>query len=137
MDIHLRTSPPPSFRPRRTFIPRPRLAPFVTVKARVGRSRYVAFRVEPSVPRAAMTEAMPPGARLTRFDGTFGIARATHDKRDAVVAALNALAKVGGRDVKVRTLAVSGTLKAAAARLPPRAPAAQRSPRPRRDESKA
>ncbi|HWH07725.1 MAG TPA: Rpp14/Pop5 family protein, partial [Candidatus Thermoplasmatota archaeon] len=96
-----------------------------------------AFRVDPSVPRAAMTGALPPGARLTRFDGTFGIARAAHDQRDAVVAALNGLASVGGREVRVRTLAVSGTLKAAASRLPPRAGAAQRGPRPRRDESKA
>lgn len=109
----------------------------MTVKARVGRSRYVAFRVDPSVPRHAMTEAMPPAARLTRFDGTFGIARTTHDQRDGVVAALNAVAAAGGRAVQVRTLAVSGTLKAAAAHLPERAPAARRSPRPRRDESKA
>ena len=109
----------------------------VTVKARVGRSRYVAFRVEPSVSRAAMTEALPAAARLTRFDGTFGIARTTHDQREAVVAGLNAATRVGGREVRVSTLAVSGTLRGAASRLPPRAGAAQRGPRPRRDESKA
>ena len=109
----------------------------VTVKARVGRPRYVAFRVEPSVPRPAMNEALPPWAKLTRFDGTFGIARATHDRQAELVAHLNAATRAGGRDVKVRTLAASGTLKAAASRLPPRAPAAQRGPRPRRDESKA
>lgn len=119
-----------------TLIRAPRVAADVTVKDRVGRPRYVAFRVEPSIPRQAMTEAMPPGAKLTRFDGTFGIARAPHTEQAAVVAALAGVARAGGRDVRVTTLAASGTLRGAAARLPPSAPAAKRGPRPPRPEGK-
>lgn len=109
----------------------------MTVKDRVGRVRYVAFRVEPSVGRPAMSDAMPEGAKLTRFDGTFGIARTSHARAAEVRVALAAVSRAGGRDVLVATLGTSGTLKAVARRFPPGAKAGERGPRPPRPEGKS
>jgi len=92
----------------------------VTVKDRVGRTRYVAFRVDPPTSRAACEKLLPPTARLTRFDGTFGIARTTH----RAVAAL--LDHLRAQSVTIQTLTTSGTMRAAAARLPASSEASKR-----------
>lgn len=103
----------------------------VTVKAKVGRTRYVVFRVEWGGPvsRSAMGAAIPD-AKLTRFDGEHGIARTTHAKAADLVARLNALLDVGGRPVRVRTLRTSGTIKAASRAVPASSPVAKRGRRP-------
>ena len=100
----------------------------MTVKDRVGRVRYVAFRLVEGAPltRSALSGALPPEARLTRFDGENGIVRARHDQRDAIVAALSGLARAGGRAIRIETLVVSGTIRAAARALPADSPAAKR-----------
>lgn len=104
----------------------------VTVKDEVGRSRYVAFRVVgPALSRAALSGVLPPSAKLTRFDGTHGIVRTLHRDRDAVVAFLRGLARAGEREIRLETLAVSGTLRKAAEALPPHSRAAKREPRKR------
>ncbi|HEX2022348.1 MAG TPA: Rpp14/Pop5 family protein [Candidatus Thermoplasmatota archaeon] len=102
----------------------------MTVKDRVGRTRYVAFRVAPGpVSRHALGQALPPAAKLTRFDGTHGIVRTSHRERDAVVEALRAVASVGGAPARVETLRTSGTIRGAARALPQDSPAAKRSPK--------
>ena len=97
------------------------------MRDRTGRTRYVVFEVEEGAPwsRGQAGRLLPEGVKLTRFDGRFGIARTTHDRQAEVVAALQAAPGV-------RTRAVSGTIRAAARRLPPGADAAQRGPRPPR-----
>jgi RNase P/RNase MRP subunit POP5 len=102
----------------------------VTVKAKVGRSRYLAFQVEGAhVSRGNLGAILPPIARLTRFDGSFGIVRCTHRDLDAVKAVLNAAYRIGGRDVRLTTLATSGTIRQAALALPPESSASKRAPR--------
>jgi hypothetical protein len=108
----------------------------VTVKAKVGRTRYVAFRASPATTRAALAAALPPGARLTRFDGTHGIARTTHRDLDALVRVLNGTATLSGRDVHLVSLVTSGTIRAAARSLPAESPASKPSPRPRAAEGR-
>lgn len=104
----------------------------MTVKDRVGRVRYVAFRVEGGpLSRPALAGLLPPVAKLTRFDGTHGIVRTGHRDRDAVVAVLMGLARVGDREVRVETLTTSGTIKGAARALPASSSASRRSPAPR------
>lgn len=103
----------------------------MTVRDKVGRNRYVAFRVEGGgVPRNAIV--LPEGAKLTRFDGEYGIAKCAHTKSDALIAALTSVTKLAGKPASVRTIVTSGTLKAAAARLPASSPASKRGPRPSR-----
>ena len=116
---------------RTFFRARPR-RPAVTVKDRVGRTRYVAFQVEGGpVSRGALAAVLPPVARLTRFDGTWGLAKCLHRDLDAVRRVLNAPARVGSKDVHLVSLATSGTIRAAARALPPESEASKRQPRPR------
>src|SRR5207237_218878 len=99
----------------------------VTVKDRVGRTRYVAVRVEGGpLSRGALSALLPGEAKLTRFDGTFGVVRTTHRAVDALLAHLRGVTGAGGKPVLITTLATSGTLRAAAKRLPPDSPAAHR-----------
>lgn len=103
----------------------------MTVKDRVGRVRYVAFRLDGGpAPRAALAGVLPPPAKLTRFDGAHGIVRTTHRDRDATVAFLRGLTSLQGRDVRIETLATSGTIRAAARALPPESAASKRTPKP-------
>lgn len=102
-----------------TFIRARRVARAVTVKAKVGRTRYVAFRVEGGpVSRQNLGAALPASARLTRFDGVHGIARTTHRDLDGLRQVLNGPRRVGARDVHLVSLATSGTIRAAARALP-------------------
>lgn len=125
-----------------------RVARRVTVKDKVGRTRYVAFRIDTvdadrswpaghdrvrivtggSVGRPALSGALPAYARLTRFDGTYGIVRVGHRDRDALVAVLMGLGRLGEREVRVETLATSGTIRGAARALPASSSASRRSP---------
>lgn len=114
-------------RPLVRFMRDARLRGRVTVKDRVGRVRYVAFRVVgDAVSRAALGGALPQGAKLTRFDGVYGILRVGHRDRDVVVAVLKEARRVGDKEVRVETLATSGTIRQAATALPPSSPASRR-----------
>lgn len=101
----------------------------MTVKDRVGRTRYIAFRIAQGAPlaRPVISGAMPANAKLTRFDGTFGIVRTTHRDRDAVVAVLMGLRQLGSREVRVETLVTSGTIRQAAKAIPAESEASKRS----------
>jgi hypothetical protein len=98
----------------------------MSVKDRVGRPRYLAFRLHGGpLPRAALSGILPPAAKLTRFDGTHGIVRTLHRDREAVQAFLGSMTKAGSREVRVETLVTSGTLRKAAEALPPESGAAK------------
>ena len=101
----------------------------MTVKDRVGRVRYVAFRV-PGAPRhrGDVAGQLQPPRKLTRFDGSNGIAKTTHLDRDALVEKL--------RTAGFEPLATSGTIRAAAQALPAGCEAAKRTPRPPRGTEK-
>lgn len=117
-----------------SFIPPRRVARVVTVKDRVGRVRYVAFRVDGGpLRRDAMSGALPPSAKLTRFDGTHGILRTGHTQRDELLSFLRGLSRIGGREVRVEPLTTSGTIRKAAEALPPGCEAARRVRPPRKD----
>lgn len=103
--------------------------PPVTVKDKVGRVRYVALRVEPACSRGALTATLPAFAKLTRFDGEWGIVRVGHRDRDALLAALADVRALGGKDARVQSVATSGTLRGAARALPPTSEASVRSRR--------
>lgn len=91
----------------------------MTVKDRVGRPRYVAFRIDGGpLHRQALSGILPPTAKLTRFDGVHGIVRTLHRDREAVQAFLDGLTKLGAREARVVTLATSGTMRKAAEALP-------------------
>jgi hypothetical protein len=96
----------------------------MTVRDKVGRVRYIAFRSPRASSRGAVAALLPEGARLTRFDGSFGIVRTDHERARDVAAAMRARG--------LETLATSGTIRAAARRLPPEAAASKRTPRPDR-----
>ena len=104
----------------------------MTVKDRVGRTRYIAFRIDgTTLSRGALSAALPPFAKLTRFDGTHGIVRTNHRDRDALVQVLKDLRMVSGTDVRVETLVTSGTIRQAALALPKESAASKRTPAPR------
>jgi len=98
----------------------------VTVKDRVGRTRYVVVRVEGGPVSRSAFGSILGDARLTRFDGTFGIVRTTHRAVAALVERLRGVTSAGGKPVTITTLSTSGTLRAAAKRLPADSPAASR-----------
>lgn len=105
----------------------------MTVRDDVGRTRYVAFRLHGGpLARPALAGALPKEARLTRYDGTYGILRCLHRDRDALLPVLMGIRRIGEREVRVETLATSGTIRAAAQALPATSEASRRSP-PRRD----
>lgn len=119
------------------FPPDPGRRP-VTVKDQVGRPRYLAFRLEGGpLPRPVLSGALPPAAKLTRYDGTHGIVRTLHRDRDAIQTALESLARIGNRGVRVVTLATSGTMRKAAEALPRESAAAKREGRKEREKKPA
>ncbi len=82
------------------------------------RYRYIAFRVEGPRPftREEVLQALhalPEPLWLVDFQDPKGLARCTHLKKDATIAALRQLASVGGLAVRVVTLGTSGTIRAA------------------------
>ncbi len=79
--------------------------------------------------RPALSAILPPAARLTRFDGSFGLVRCSHRDLGAVRPVLNGPARVGSKDVHLVTLATSGTIRAAARALPSESGASKRQPR--------
>lgn len=101
------------------------------VKTDAGRRRYVAFRLDGGpITRAALSGLLPPPHKLTRFDGTYGIVKTLHTERDACLAFLAGVRRIGVRDVRIETLTTSGTIRGAARSLPPESPASRRE-RPR------
>ena len=105
----------------------------MTVKDRVGRVRYLAIRIAAGAPlsRSVLAGALPPSAKLTRFDGTFGIVRTTHRDRDPVMQVLNGIRSLGSKEVRVETLATSGTIRQAAKALPASSEASRRTRPPK------
>lgn len=104
----------------------------------MGRTRYVAFRLDGGpLPRPVLAGALPPYAKLTRFDGTWGILRTTHRDRDALLAFLAQPRRLAGRDVHVETLVTSGTIRKAAEALPADSPASKRTPKREEAERRA
>ncbi len=82
------------------------------------RYRYVAFRVEGTRPfsRGEVLDALhalPEPLWLVGFVHPLGLARCTHRKKEATIAALNGLRSVAGESVRVVTLGTSGTIRAA------------------------
>lgn len=101
----------------------------MTVRDKVGRTRYIAFRVEGGpLTRPALSGALPPSAKLTRFDGEFGILRTTHRDQAALREVLMSPRRIGAREVRVLTLATSGTIRGAARSLPATSEASRRTP---------
>ena len=100
----------------------------MVVKDKVGRKRYIAFLVETGagLKRHEMIRAingsLPPGltkddVRLTAFNGEVGIVLCPHKTKDEVCKALNSITSANNREIRIRTVATSGTIKKAKARL--------------------
>jgi len=99
----------------------------MTVKDRIGRRRYIAFRIEtPSTrffSRENVINALHRGAsgmkeiiktpHLTVFDAArgIGVVRVKHTDKDRAIDLLNSIKKVDGREIKMVTLRTSGTIK--------------------------
>jgi len=84
------------------------------------RFRYVVFLVksearltEQSVSDAVFQQLPNTSLKLILFDGTRGIVRCTNRTKDETIAALNAMNNVGKREVLVRTIGTSGTIRKA------------------------
>ena len=89
------------------------------------RVRYVAFRVEPGVSRAAIAAAIrsaceaiagPLSPELVLYDRDRGLVRCGHRQKESVIAALNGIARVGATGAIVRTVGTSGTIRKARAK---------------------
>jgi RNase P/RNase MRP subunit POP5 len=94
------------------------------VKDRVGRNRYIAFRVEGGkdiqtgeVIRALREAShhLPEEARpwLVHLRNELGVVRVSHLHKDTAIPLLQAIKTVGDRDVKLHTLGTSGTIRQA------------------------
>jgi len=92
----------------------------VTVRPR---SRYVAFAVRGGEPvgRADVLEILRTAAAsaggerpwLVLWEGDRGLVRCAHTAKEATIALLRGISKVGGRAVVVETLGTSGTVRRA------------------------
>ncbi len=108
----------------------------MTVKDRVGRRRYVAFRIETHSTRffsrddviralnsAAGSRKYGKAPQLTVFDAPrgIGVVRVKHTDKERAIELLSSIKSIGGRDVRVVTLRTSGTIKTLRERysLPP------------------
>ncbi|MCK4718524.1 MAG: hypothetical protein KAT70_07630 [Thermoplasmata archaeon] len=100
----------------------------MVVKDKVGRKRYVAFTVDGGchLRRGEMIHAINvslprnlprSNVNLTVFNGEAGIVLCPHTAKDEMIRSLVSIRSVGGRGVKVRTVATSGTIKKARTRL--------------------
>lgn len=110
------------------------------VKDRVGRNRYVAFRVEggAALSRDQVIEALreaahglPEDARpwLIRWRGGEGVVRCGHRHKETVLDLLRSLRRIGGREVRVETLGTSGTVRKAVRKYLGQGPPSPRSGR--------
>lgn len=89
----------------------------------MGRHRYIAFRVEGAeVGRAPFIEALREASqglpeasrpRLVSLEKGLGLVRCPHTAKEETVRLLQAIRRVGGASVRVRTLGTSGTIRAA------------------------
>ena len=98
----------------------------MTVKDRVGRQRYIAFRVVSPRPvsKGEMGEAIRRAAapaeagRLTLIlwrDG-LGLVKCPHTAKEATIALLRGLITAGTAPIRVETLGTSGTIRRARAK---------------------
>ncbi len=94
------------------------------VKDKIGRSRYVVFRVESdealeiSELIKALREAsnsLPRESRpsLVSYEGGLGIVRCAHTDKEEVIGLLRAISTIGRQEVCVTTLGTSGTIRRA------------------------
>lgn len=94
------------------------------VKDRVGRFRYIAFRIDGgkdlqtgevirALSEASQNHPQEARPRLIHFRDGEGIVRVSHLHRDAAVPLLRSLRTVGEREVRVFTLGTSGTIRKA------------------------
>lgn len=96
------------------------------VKDRVGRPRYVVFLVEgAAVEKASVIQALREASRplpeearpwLVSLEEGVGVVRCRHTAKEDVIRLLRGVRRVGGREVRVRTLGTSGTLRRARAK---------------------
>ncbi len=86
------------------------------------RFRYVAFRVQPAATRADFARALevavrsvpgPVTPQLILYREGAGLVRCGHRQKDSVIAALNAITRVGASVAAVRTVGTSGTIRKA------------------------
>jgi len=84
------------------------------------RFRYVVFRIESEISFAesSVAEALAyafagRAPRLVVFHSNFGIARCTNKTKEETIRTLNAMRMFGRRQVIVRTLGTSGTIRRA------------------------
>ncbi len=94
------------------------------MKDRVGRKRYIAFRIEggKDLQTGEVTRALreashhlPKEARpwLVHLRSGVGIVGVSHLHKDTAIPLLQSIKAVGDRDVKVHTLGTSGTIRQA------------------------
>lgn len=96
---------------------------YMVVKDRVGRPRYIVFKLEPGgLERRDMIRAINsvsskvgirPAPRLTVFDGTKGILKCDHREASEVREMLQGIKEIGGGGAKVVAVRTSGTLRKA------------------------
>lgn len=91
------------------------------------RHRYIGFIVkdlETSNNRSAMLKEIQRqcknlfnkdykemGIQLVRFDGTTGIIKCNHVEKKNTILLLNSIKKIASREVEIRTIATSGTIR--------------------------
>jgi RNase P/RNase MRP subunit POP5 len=51
------------------------------------------------------------GLRLIKFDGTIGIIKCNHIEKENTISLLNSVEHIKSKDVKIKTLYTSGTIK--------------------------
>ncbi len=99
----------------------------MTVKDKIGRRRYIAFRIETHSTRffsrddvisalhrsvSGMQERIRT-PHLTIFDAArgIGVVRVKHTEKEKAIELLNSVKSIGGREIKMVTLRTSGTIK--------------------------
>ncbi len=103
------------------------------VKDRVGRFRYIAFRIDGgrdlqtgevirALSEASQNHPREARPRLVHLRSGEGVVRVSHLHRDAAVPLLRSLRTVGEREVRVLTLGTSGTIRKAIQKYLGRAP---------------
>ncbi|MFQ5837208.1 MAG: Rpp14/Pop5 family protein [Thermoplasmata archaeon] len=94
------------------------------MKDRVGRHRYVVFQVEggenletgemiQALQEASTSLAQDARPWLVLFRRGQGIVRCSHIHKEEVIQLLQSIREAGGREVRIRTLGTSGTVRRA------------------------
>ena len=105
----------------------------MVVKDRVGRFRYIAFRIDGgkdlqtgevirALSEASQNHPREARPRLVHLRDGEGVVRVSHLHRDAAIPLLQSLRTVGEREVRVLTVGTSGTIRKAIQKYLGRAP---------------